>query len=350
MSDGSLLDMYRFTTVDEPGAQRFDAWAAAISTCEYERPENATVPFDAEFHATRFGPFMLAGRRWLLPDQQVDYRTIRSTRKIRSDQIDHYHLVLQLTGGAVGEWAHSTGCTRAGGLYLFDMNKPFDCMVTTGNTIGLVIPRDLFQSLDLKRYGEVIDPAIGAILKDHLLSLMGNMGQLNAEAIPYVTRATNNLLRAALMRSPETLNEAESEINIALIRRARQFIETNLMRSDLSPDVISAALGVSRARLYKLFAGHGGIMRQVQRQRLERAYDVLSDPDMPRERIADVAWRHGFTDEKYFSRLFRARFGCMPREAVEFARVKSTTGLSAATREQVVSPLLPEWLGARGEG
>ncbi|KEZ04790.1 hypothetical protein GQ57_15805 [Burkholderia sp. MSh2] len=308
------------------------------------------MSFDAEFNATRFGPFVLAGRRWLLPEQLVHYRTVRNTKKIRSDQIDHYHLVLQLTGGAVGEWAHSTGCVRAGGLYLFDMNRPFDCMVTAGDTIGLVIPRDLFQSLDLKRYGDILDPAIGAILKDHLLSLMANIDQLSSEAVPYVTRATNNLLRAALMRSPDTLSEAESEINVALIRRARQFIETNLMRSDLSPDVISAALGVSRARLYKLFAGHGGIMRHVQQQRLERAYDVLSDPDMPRERIADVALRHGFNDEKYFSRAFRVRFGCMPREAVEFARERNRKAVPTASHEQVASPLLPKWLGARGEG
>jgi AraC-like DNA-binding protein len=346
MSQDGILDRYKFTTVNEPGAQRFDAWAAAISTCDYERPLDSAISFDAEFQATRFGPFVLAGRSWLRPEQQVLYRTIRSTHKIRTDQIDHYHLVLQLSGSAQGEWARSDGCTRPGGLYLYDMSKPFDCMVTTGDTVGLVIPRDLFQSLNLRRYGDVIDRSIGAILTDHLISLQKNIETLRAEDIPYVIRATHNLLRAAITRSPDSLNEAKSEIDVALIRYARKFIEANLMRPDLSPEMIGAAIGASRAKLYQLFRSSGGVMREVQRQRLERAYEVLSDPVSMKVRISDVAWQHGFADEKYFSRVFRQRFGMSPRDIVGQARAENRTDVLGTTRKSIVGGVLAEWLGA----
>lgn len=43
-------------------------------------------------------------------------------------------------------------------------------------------------------------------------------------------------------------------------------------------------------------------------------------------RYADIAWRHGFTDEKYFYRIFKAEFGHTPRETVEQFRQRRETG------------------------
>ncbi|WP_322013122.1 helix-turn-helix domain-containing protein [Paraburkholderia sp. J12] len=347
MVDHSPLDTYRFTTLGLPESERFDAWAAAMSLCDYDSPTDAAVPFDAEFHAMRFGPFVLTSQRWIQPARPVSYRAVRSARKIVADGLDYFYLMFQLTGSAVGEFGPRRIKARVGELYVCDMSLPFDCVVTTGDIIGLLVRRDMLRALDLNRRGDIIDPVMGAVLAEHLLTLRGNMEKLVGGDIPYIVRATNTLLRAGLMRSSELLHDRISEADLALVRHARQFIEVNLERADLTPEKIRAAIGISRAKLYKLFQGSGGIMRQIQRQRLDRAYDVLTDPDMPKERIVQVARRHGFVDEKYFSRIFRATFGYPPREAMEHRRAARFQPRMSASRAS--GPTFVQWLKADGE-
>ncbi|WP_175926315.1 helix-turn-helix domain-containing protein [Burkholderia cepacia] len=344
MAAYSPLDTYRFTTLSVPESERFDAWAAALSLCDYGSPTDATVPFDAEFHAMRFGPFVLTSQRWVRAERSVSYRAVRSARKIMADGLDYFHVMFHLTGSAAGEFGSRRVRAKMGEFYVCDMSLPFDCVVAAGDVVGLLVRRDMLRALDLNRHGDVIEPAMGAVLAEHLLTLRGNMDKLGIGDIPYIARATNALLRAGLMRSSEVLPDDLSEADLALIRRARQFIDVNLQRADLTPEKISDAIGISRAKLYKLLQGSGGIMRQVQRQRLFRAYDVLTDPDMPKERIAQVARRHGFADEKYFSRIFRATFGCTPRDAME--RRRAARFQPRAVTSSVSGPSFVQWLQA----
>jgi AraC-like DNA-binding protein len=343
MLAASTADTYRFTTTDAPEDKRFNAWAATISTCDYELLNDAAVPFDVEFHAMRFGPFVLVWHQWLRHDHAVSYRSFRTHQKIHADGVDHFYLMLQLADGSADEIGRPREQASRGGLYLFDMSRPFECITSTGDVVGLMIRQDSLHSLRPGRYGDVVAPAMGVVLAEHLLTLRRNMAKLGAGDIPYVIRATNNLLRAGLTHTGEARDNGLSAGDLALIYRGRQFIDTNLSRSDLTPEKIGEAIGVSRAKLYQLFDGNGGIMRLVQRQRLDRAYDMLTDPDMPRVRISEVAWQHGFDDEKYFSRVFRARFGCMPREVMNLRRGNPPVR-DAVEANPMHGPTFAQWL------
>jgi AraC-like DNA-binding protein len=98
--------------------------------------------------------------------------------------------------------------------------------------------------------------------------------------------------------------------NIALTR-ALAFIEANCSRASLNVDEIVAAVGVSRATLYRLFAPLEGVASCIRAARLERARAMLSDPDTSGT-IASVAYRCGFADPLYFSRAFTDFFGFRP--------------------------------------
>ncbi|WP_206608721.1 helix-turn-helix domain-containing protein, partial [Mycobacterium tuberculosis] len=76
-----------------------------------------------------------------------------------------------------------------------------------------------------------------------------------------------------------------------------------MLEPDLTPEKICRDVGLSRARLYQLFEADGGIMRQIRRRRLRHAHQMLSDPQRRHVRIAEIAWTHGFSDEKYFYRI-----------------------------------------------
>lgn len=58
-------------------------------------------------------------------------------------------------------------------------------------------------------------------------------------------------------------------------------------------------------------------MRQIKRKRLRHAYHVLADPRQSPNRVAEIAWCHGFTDVKYFHRSFKAEFGHTPKETAK---------------------------------
>ncbi|NHH77964.1 helix-turn-helix domain-containing protein [Burkholderia gladioli] len=336
------LDIYRFTTLSVPKSERFNAWAAALSLCDYDLPTDAAVPFDAEFCAMRFGPFVLTSQRWVRSEPPVSYRATRSARKIMADGLDYFHLTLPLTGSTVGQPGFRRVQAQVGELSVFDMSLPFAYVVATGDAIGLLIRRDVLQALDLHRLEHIMAPAMGTILAEYLIILRNNMEKLSVGDVPYISRATSTLLRAWLMRSSEAPPDDFSEADLALTRRARQFIEMNLQRADLTPEKISNAIGISRAKLYRLFQRYGGVMRQVQRQRMSRAYDALTDPDVPKQRIAQVARLHGFIDEKYFSRIFRTMFGHTPREAME--RRRAARFRPSESTSKILGPSFVQWL------
>lgn len=51
------------------------------------------------------------------------------------------------------------------------------------------------------------------------------------------------------------------------------------------------------------------------------AHQALSTTRDRPEKIRTIAQRFGFTDEKYFSRIFKARFGYSPSETFEQTRI-----------------------------
>jgi AraC-like DNA-binding protein len=78
---------------------------------------------------------------------------------------------------------------------------------------------------------------------------------------------------------------------------------------------VASEVGISRRYLQTLLAGSGtSFVQELNATRLDRASDMLSDPRADGLPIAEVAYRTGFLDAGYFTRLFRKRFGITPRE------------------------------------
>ena len=78
---------------------------------------------------------------------------------------------------------------------------------------------------------------------------------------------------------------------------------------------MAEACGISKRYLQTLLAGSGtSFVQELNAMRLERASDMLADPRARGLPVADVAYRNGFLDPGYFTRLFRKRFGITPSE------------------------------------
>ena len=82
------------------------------------------------------------------------------------------------------------------------------------------------------------------------------------------------------------------------------------MDSDLNPDKIASANGISTRYLHSLFKQSGTtVLRWVWERRLKAARSDLLDPSQATARISEIAFRRGFSDSAHFSRAFRNRFG-----------------------------------------
>ncbi|MWV28599.1 helix-turn-helix domain-containing protein [Aurantiacibacter rhizosphaerae] len=98
-----------------------------------------------------------------------------------------------------------------------------------------------------------------------------------------------------------------------LARRILRRIESDYADPALSPERVARDCGISKRYLQTLLAGSGtSFVQELNVMRLDRASDMLADPRAAGLAVADIAFRNGFLDPGYFTRLFRKRFGVTP--------------------------------------
>ncbi|MEZ0560864.1 helix-turn-helix domain-containing protein, partial [Pseudomonas sp. Env-82] len=67
--------------------------------------------------------------------------------------------------------------------------------------------------------------------------------------------------------------------------------------------------------LYRLFEEQDdSVCRYIQRARLKRSADDLTNPFLRSESITSIAYKWGFTDSAHFSRSFKKQFEVSPKE------------------------------------
>ena len=74
-------------------------------------------------------------------------------------------------------------------------------------------------------------------------------------------------------------------------------------------------LRLSPSTLHRVWGGEAcSLSDWIWAQRLDAARRDLCDPALAARSISEIAFAWGFNDAAHFSRAFRARFGCSPRE------------------------------------
>ncbi len=98
-----------------------------------------------------------------------------------------------------------------------------------------------------------------------------------------------------------------------LLVRMQRYVMEHLRDPELGPEQIARAHYVSTRYVHKLFAASGaGVSAWIREQRLEGAAGELRQS--PEASIAAVAARWGYLNPASFSRAFREKHGCAPRD------------------------------------
>ena len=111
----------------------------------------------------------------------------------------------------------------------------------------------------------------------------------------------------------EPVEVVENEEDRLFAERVKTFVNAHLGDSNLSMQDFAQAMAISRtllfARMKSVF--NTSPNNYLLNQRIERAKELLRQPDVY---VADVAYRSGFSDPKYFSKCFKKLTGMTPTE------------------------------------
>ncbi|HEX6993344.1 MAG TPA: helix-turn-helix domain-containing protein [Gammaproteobacteria bacterium] len=341
----ATIPMTTFRSTDHPGREQFEAWRERISVVFDVAPLRRSVrAFTAEAHAFHLGEIVVVRTRF---DGQ---RFIRTPKQLRSDLLDHYLVQLYRQGGYAGEADGRQIEIRAGSVSVLDMAQPVETRATASDCTTLVVPRDLMhdalgRSFDL--HGLIVHGAGGALLADYIDALERQLPGLECEQAPHIVRATCDLLAACLRPTPEHRERARDPLRALHLQQVTRFIDSQLGSRDLSPERISAAVGLSRTRLYELLKPRGGVQHYVQARRLLRVHAALADPTETRP-IMELAACYGFTSHSHLTRAFREHFGYPPsevrRDGGVLLRAASAGGRTARLDAGGAQPQFDDWV------
>lgn len=132
-----------------------------------------------------------------------------------------------------------------------------------------------------------------------------------------------NLLRHATMRLPEQEEDTLSDNRTAVapekatvrqvwLEKAETIVRTHLSEQQFSVDFVAAQMGLSRHTLNRKLRQHTGLTtsQYIQEVRLDYARKLLENSKV--DSVTKLAEACGMRDPKYFSRLFKERFGQPP--------------------------------------
>lgn len=110
----------------------------------------------------------------------------------------------------------------------------------------------------------------------------------------------------------EHWKERHSDVNDAYVKKAKEFIETNLDK-DISLESVARFLFISSAHLSRIFKEETceNFVEYVTSLRMEKAKELLQKDNIP---VKDIAKMVGFNDCSYFNRKFKSCFGVTPSQ------------------------------------
>ena len=311
--------MPSFSTDDLPQRERFTHWREVRAKNIF----GVSIDLDRDQHAQFHGhcSALSVGGAALVEMHASSYRVTRTEQDIERSPGDSLCIYQQLDGGGWFDAGGSEFVVSAGSLATSHSDRPYKTAPTTeaGFHLRLVkIPFARCKALiereqDLSARPLHVEPGLTTLFADYFESFVEQAPHLHGVGAEAAVQTLAQLaIIARGMASPQE-QRGRDAIRTGLLQRARQTIENNISRSDLSPATIASLLGISVRQLHLLFEPTGTTYaRYVLSRRLEHARLLLSQ--VPPRPVADIAFACGFDGLSTFYRSFRTAFGLSPAD------------------------------------
>lgn len=317
--------MPSFSTDDIAPHERFAHWrevrAKTIFGVSIDLDRRDQGQFQARCTA------MPVGGAALVEMHASSYRVARTEQDIGLSPSDALCIYQQLDGGSWFESGGAEFVVSAGSIATSHSDLPYKTMPTAGDGFHLRLVKIPFvrckalieREQDLFARPLQLEPGLTQLFASYFASFVEQAPHLHGAG---AEAAVQTLAQFAIMaRGMATPREGRGRdaIRAGLLQRAKQTIENNIYRRDLSPLVLAGLIGISVRQLHLLFEPTGtSYTRYVLSRRLEHARLLLSQ--FPERSIADIAYACGFDGLSTFYRNFRSAFGTSPADLRELNR------------------------------
>ena len=245
----------------------------------------------------------------------------RTSSKIAQSTDDRFLVSIQISGNAVVRQDGRQAILRPGDFVLYSSARPYDLVFREPiKQLVVMMPARVVRSRlrcvdDLTACRAEPGGGAGKLMLTVIRSVLKTIDTVEQIAAPAVAASIENIVVAGLC----TLNarHAESFSDPLFLRREKikAHVLDNLREPDLSVDSIAAHFGISASSVHRAFAEQSVTpMSWAWSLRLDGARREMGDPNYANLSITDIAYGWGFSDSSHFSRAFRARFGCCPRD------------------------------------
>ena len=317
IDNGYQRDVEQFS-----GSARFDFWRDVVSKqyvkldCDGMNAENIQGFTGSLRGGLGLGPVQFSE---VISDPQI---AIRSRRQIAEANEDDFLISFQIEKECVVSQNGRDAHLKPGSFALYDsataysltFEQPFHQFV-------LQMPREVLTRhlLDPEKYTATAITAqsgIGNVVQNFIFSLVKELCSDDDQPNDLVAENLVNLIALSLTSTVMTNELVESDsVKEALLRRVRQFIDSNLFDPKLTNAKIAESQGISVRYLHKLFQNEQeSIHELILGKRLQAAYKLLQESGGTKLSIESVALHVGFSSAPHFSRTFKAHFGVCPSE------------------------------------
>ncbi|MDN5914989.1 MAG: helix-turn-helix domain-containing protein [Pseudonocardia sp.] len=293
-----------------PGQARH--WQSVISDVYVPlefRPRTGEAGFEAELEMHGLDGFEFSRLR------ADPHAVVRSAGAIDRGADGFVFVMLPRAGELAVEQDGRAARLRPGDLASYDASRP--CLIESREPFDLTIAKlavGAFRSAGFPAPSSSCtavridrDSAIGSLVSGYLVQLSDLSRRRDVLG---VGTTTVSLLSTTFADLGGPVERRE-----ALRRRAEGIVSDRLGDPALDPGRLAAALHVSLRTLQLAFSDVGlSPARFILDMRLNRAATLLADRGHTGRSVTEIAFTAGFGDSSQFSRAFKARLGCSPRE------------------------------------
>src|SRR4051794_704523 len=296
-------------------SERFDLWAEEASKVFFpmslERGDDSS--FSGVVHGCELGP---AGVHRLTAGPSVVQRTHRT---IGAADPETFQLGFELRGRSLLEQDGRSCAIPTGALFGYQTSTPFVIRNETAfQMLVISFPLALLRPYTdrmCRQTGQRVEHDLARrVVAPFLRDLSGRIGDGSlGAAAPDLGETIVDVVRSVFLRHGERkIAQRHAEV---LLPRLTSYIYSHLGDPDLTPARIAEAHFMARRPLPRLWEPNGvSVSEWIREVRLGRCRRDLGDPALAHESIGAIASRWGMRNPAHFSRMYRAAYGCSPRE------------------------------------
>lgn len=281
-------------------------------------PEPPAAPrFAARIENVRFGDGAM--NRVAFPEHTVR----RSAADIAASDRRCFYLNLKLAGRCRIRQDGGEISLSPGQVGIFDSGRLFTLLHDRGPRLQVAsfwVPAEALQDrlprgFDIAAVRVSDDPFVGHLIVGTARALNDGLSRMTeADSVRLFDVLLDLVAISLSQRSRAGVPEAASLADATLLA-LKQAIHDRLREPGLSVADVADAVGISQRYVHKLLARSGSTFTDVViAQRLDGAAADMRNPALAATAIGAIAFDWGFSELSHFTRRFKQRFGCRPRD------------------------------------